>query len=234
MTTETPKRLAIELPSHERGRSPEEIRQLDRLNRRLTANAYQSTRGSSAAEKREADLRAREHIERGPTERLEEATVAAGIAESEALAEARGEVIGFEGAGIRRVLDRDPLLRLANSGHLTPEQLDTGRTLADLYDARAQDLGAMEYNGMPSGAHDHERFVAKRFTRAKASEMLGRVERAVAINCSAEPACLTMLRAVCERGMSVTSQGTGRGYARNLAAIARALDVAEAVLCRRA
>ena len=72
-----------------------------------------------------------------------------------------------------------------------------------------------------------------RITRAKASEMLGRIERAIAINCSAEPACLTMLRVICERGMTMNSQGEGRAFGRNCLAFARALDVADAVLRRQ-
>jgi hypothetical protein len=136
-------------------------------------------------------------------------------------------------SGVKRILDRDPLLSLARSSKITPEQLETGQEVRELYDRRGEDAGAMEYTGMPSGGHNHEHFVAKRFERAKACEMIGRIERAVAVNCSAEPASLTMLRVVCERGMSVTSQGKGRAFDRNAAALAKALEVADDVLRRR-
>jgi hypothetical protein len=204
-----------ELPDAERGRAADDIRQLDRLNRRLVANA-------------------RQHLELSPLDRAAEAEVAAGIAESMALATVRGEEVATTTGGVKQLLERDPLLRLASANHITPKHLETGRELVDLYEARCSDLGAIEYGGTPGGAHNNDRYVDSRLKRAKASEMLGRVERAVAINCSAEPACLTMLRVVCERGMSVTSQGKGRAFERNVAALIRALEVAEPVLRRQA
>jgi hypothetical protein len=223
-----------ELPDAERGRGPEDIKMLDRLNRRLTLNAYVQTKTMSPEEQRNADLRAREHLEHTARLVAEDARDRVARAEAQALAEIRGEEVEVEPSGLRRVLDRDPLLSLARAGHLTPEQLETGQTVRDLYDSRAADAGAMEYTGMPSGAHDHEAFVAKRFTRAKCSEMIGRIERRIALDCRDEPACLTMLRAVCERGLSASSQGSGRGYVRNRTALARALDVADLVLRRQA
>jgi len=220
------------LPDHERGRGEFDLRELDKINARLTRNAYVSTSQSTAAEKREADLKRREELEFKPVRNAEAKAVRDGLAETEALAESRGETVSDD-AGMRRILDRDPLLSLARGGHLTPDQLETGQTVRNLYDSRAADAGAMDYEATRGGAHNNDRFVKQRLDKAKASEMLGRIERAVAIHCSAEPACLVMLRAICERGATITSQGTGRAYARNCKAIARALDVAEAVLARR-
>lgn len=223
----------IELPDQERGRSAFDIKELDRINARLTANTYRSSAARTAAEKREDDLRRREELERRPEARADQQWKRDAQAETVALAAGRGEQIAAEKSGVKRILDRDPLLSLARTGKLSPDQLETGLEVRLLYERRADDAGAMEYTGQPSGGHNHERFVANRFTRAKACEMIGRIERAVAVYCSAEPACLTMIRVVCERGMTVTSQGKGRAFERNAAALAKALDVADDVLRRR-
>lgn len=231
MPIDVPKRLAIELPAEERGRSAEDLRRLDILNRRI---AKPLPKGDKRAEReREAHIAERDALELRPAIAADSKWAKAANEETSALAASRGEEVVEDKSGVRRVLDRDPLLSLARVGALTPEQLDVGLEVRELYDSRTQDAGAVEFTGMPGTAHDHEKFIATRFTRAKASEMLGRIERTIAINCSAEPVCLTMLRVVCERGMSIASQGKGRAFDRNAAAFARALDVADDVLRRR-
>jgi hypothetical protein len=227
-------RLRIELPESERGRGAFDLRELDRINARLERNAYRPARGKTALEQRDDDLARRDALERQPGLKADGKWQREAVAETQALAEARGEEVSEDRSGVKRILDRDPLLSLARSSKITPEQLETGQEVRELYDRRGEDAGAMEYTGMPSGGHNHEHFVAKRFERAKACEMIGRIERAVVVICSAEPASLTMLRVVCERGMSVASQGKGRAFDRNAAALARALDVADDVLRRRA
>lgn len=215
--------LKVELPDHERGRSPSDVKRLERIQRKLAAPDLD-------AKDRDELIEEMVQIERAPADWAESEWLRKASEETQALAEARGEEIGEERRGLKRVLDRDPLLSLARAGHLTPLQLDTGTDVRELYDSRRSDAGAIEYTGMPGSAHDHEKFVANRYTRAKASAMLGRIERAVALACAAEPACLVMLRAVCERGLSATSQGKGRAFERNCAALAQALDVADDVL----
>lgn len=202
----------VSLPAIERGRSAYELAQLDQINARLS-RPYKPHKGLTADEQRERDLRARDALERAP--------------------EAKAEAESVVAASMRRVMDADPLLSLARAGHITPDQLDTGRTVTDLYDSRASEAGAMDYTATRGGSHNNDRYCWTKLDRAKASEMLGRIERQVAINCSAEPACLTMLRVVCERGMAVTSQGKGRAFERNARALGRALDVADDVLKRR-
>lgn len=221
------------LPEEERGRSAYDLKRLDAINARLT-RGYKPQRGKTAEEQREDDLRRRDALEREISDRAEERRRLLADAEATILAAGRGETVETEKSGLRRVLDRDPLLSLARSGKLTAQQLETGQEVRDLYDLRSADAGAAEFTGMPSGRHDHERFVAKRFERAKACEMIGRIERAIAVRMSAEPAALVMIRVVCERGMTVTSQGKGRAFDRNAAALGRALDLAEDVLRRRA
>lgn len=220
------KRLAIELPAHERGRGDADILRFDRLQAKLK-------RGDLTPKQREAALKERDRMERAPEETADKEWRERAIGETEALAAQRGEAIAEDKAGVRRILDRDPLLNLARAGHITADQLEVAQRVRELYDSRASDAGAMEYTGLPGAAHDHERFVANRFSRAKASAMVVRIERAIAINCSAEPACLTMLRVICERGMSANSQGEGRALDRNRQSFARALDVADAVLRRQ-
>ena len=231
-TLSGPERKPLQLPDRERGRSDYDLARLDRINARL-ARGYKPTRGRTAEEQREDDLRRREELEHEIERRAEEHLRELRLAETEALAELRGEEVATERSGMKRILDRDPLLSLARCGKITPEQLETGQEVRDLYDRRAEDAGAMEYTGMPGGGHDHEKFVGNRFLRAKACEMIGRIERKVAVLCVEEPASLGMLRAVCERGMSVASQGKGRAFERNAAALGKALDVADDVLRRR-
>lgn len=225
----------VSLPDEERGRSEYDLKRLDAINARLL-RGYKPRKGAggSIEEQREADLRRRDELEREISDRADERRRLVAEAEATVLAAGRGEEVETEKSGVRRILDRDPLLSLARSGKLTPQQLETGQEVRDLYDLRSVDAGAMEYTGLPSGAHNHERFVAKRFERAKACEMIGRIERAIAVRMSAEPAALVMIRVVCERGMTVTSQGKGRAFDRNAAALGRALDLAEDVLRRRA
>jgi hypothetical protein len=222
----------ISLPPEERGRSEFDIRRLDQINARLL-RGYRPRKDLTVEEQREADLKRRADLEREISARAEEKRRLEAMAEADLLAAARGEEVETDRSGIRRVLDRDPLLSLARTGKLSPEQLETGQEVRELYDRRGEDAGAMEYTGMPSGGHDHERFVGKRFERAKACEMIGRIERAIPIRCPKEPAALVMIRIVCERGMSVTSQGKGRAFDRNALALALALDVADDVLRRR-
>lgn len=216
----------IDLPDDERGRAPDTIKRFDRLQRKL-ANP------KLTAKERDAVLAELAQIENAPSRRSDEAWSRTATTESVALATLRGEHVTAEGSAWR-VLDRDPLLSLARTGKITADQLETGQKVRDLYDRRAEDAGAREFDGMPSSAHNHEAFIVRAFTRAKACEMVGRIERVVAIRCIAEPASLTMLRVVCERGLSVTSQGKGRAFDRNAAALALALDIADDVLQRRA
>lgn len=221
----------IELPDQERGRSEFDIKDLDRINARLTANAYRASGGVTAAEKREADLVRRDELERRPQARADQQWQRESQAETEALAAGRGEQVAADKAGVKRILDRDPLLSLARAQHLTPDQLETGLEVRLLYERRAEDAGATEYTGMPGGGmRDH---VGAGLARAKACEKIGRIERAIAVHCSTEPAVLVMIRVVCERGMAVTSQGKGRAFERNCRALAQALDVADDVIKRR-
>lgn len=214
----------IELPQAERGVSAEDIKLLERLNRRLTANAYQSDKKMSAQERREADLRAREDLERKHRNRQADAAHQARLAETEALAGARGEAIVTDKTGVKRILDRDPLVGLA---WLTKDQFEAGQAMREAYLMRADDLGAVEFTGAPGSPHDNDKFVWSRHARAKATNLVARVERRVALDCRHEPEALNMLRWVCEQGNTITSKGRGRSYDRNCHALALALNVAD-------
>ena len=215
----------IELPDVERGRSEWDLKRLDTLNARL-AQPYKPRRGRTAEQQRESDLAARAELEsrdggRSKTRRIREA-----VAETIALAEARGEKVTEFRAGVSRILSRDPLWSLFLRGHLVVAQFNTGIEIRGLYAKRTEDLSTPEPTGLPSAKHDNGRFVAQRARRAVSTERIGRIELAVAGQCKDEPACLTMLRAICERDLSLSSQGEGRAFQRNARAFARALDVA--------
>lgn len=220
-----PDTLRIELPDDERGRSPETIRRFETLQRKL-ANPKITDKARKAA------LAELEQIERAPAQRADAAWARTAVQEVEDLATARGETVVEDRSGVRRILDRDPLVSLARTGRISPEQLETGQYVRELYDRRAEEAGAREYTGMPGAAHNHEAFIVRAHTRAKACEMLGRIERAVAMRC--KPPALDMLRAVCERGFSIRSQSAGgRSFDRNAAALGTALDAADRVLRRQ-
>lgn len=232
----------IELPDHERGRSAEELRRLDRLNARLA-------RPDLKGEKRDSALRERERLERRVEEVREKAWQDESRDETAALAQARGEDIDRKGKGPIRVVSRDPLLSLLRKGHLTAEQYDAGVTLKDAYERRSEgvgsQLGAVNSVG---GAHNNDGCVMAGLQRAKALQRIGVVERCILagfsrdprtggqINCDAwrdfraqdaQPhVALAVIRAVCSEGKALTSQGEGRAFERNLKAFRIALDVA--------
>jgi hypothetical protein len=230
MKIEPPKRLAIELPDDERGRGEFDLRELDRINARLLANAYRPGGGKTAAELRDADLTRRDDLERKPQLKADQRWLREATDETVALACGRGEEVSTDKSGVKRILDRDPIVSLT---WLTEDQFRAGKTLREAYERRGEDAGAMEITGMPNAAHDHERFVANRFSRAKATNLIGRTERRIAVECRHEPAALHALRWVCGEGKTLSSLGAGRAYDRNCKALAMALDVADAEIKRR-
>lgn len=249
MPIEPPKRLVVTLPEHERGRGADDLRRLDILNRRI---AKPLPKGDKKAEKeREENLREREALEARPHIAADARWVRAANAESLALAVGRGEEVEEDRAGVKRILDRDPVLGLVRAGRLTLEQGDIGQAIRECYDRRGEDAGAVEFTGMPGGGHDHEHFIGNRFLRAKATYIIGQIEAAVLTGhyrtrdatlrqvvlharFRAEKVethvALTMLRAVCRDGKSLSSQGEGRALERNAKAFSLALDVAGAVI----
>lgn len=233
----------IDLPDDERGRAPDTIKRFDRLQRKL-ANP------KLTAKERDAVLAELAQIENAPSRRSDEAWSRTATTESVALAGLRGEQVATEG-GAWRVMDRDPLLSLLRAGALTLKQFDAGKAVCELYDLRKADTSSVAFDGMPAAAHDHERFIATRFLRAKASVPAGQLEVAVlnghyrsrtgslfVLKCwpglraaGMEPhISLRVLRDVCCEGRTLTSLGRGRAYDRHRKALAWALDVADEVL----
>lgn len=246
--------LKIELPDGERGRSEFDIKDLDRINARLTANAYRASGGVTAAEKREADLVRRDELERRPQARADQQWQRDSQAETEALAAGRGEQVAADKAGVKRILDRDPLLSLVRAGAMSPDQLEAGLAVRELYEIRRGDAASVEFDGAPGAAHDHERFIANRYTRAKTTLPVGQLETALlsghfrlrsgalcVVRCwpalkaaGMEPhVTLHALRWVCCENNTLTSMGRGRAYERNRKALCWALDVAGEVLDAR-
>lgn len=231
----------IELPESERGRGPDDLKRLDRLNARLA-------RADLTEKKREAAIAERMKLEGSPRETADQQWRQQATAETVELARSRGETVEAPKSGRVRVLDRDPLIPLLRSGKLTAQQYDAGVAMRDAYEARSEgvgsQLGAVNSTG---GAHNNDSYVLSALHRAKALQRIGTVERAIltgsfvnakgqrqTVQCweefakqGAQPHVgLQMLRAVCSEGKSLSSQGEGRAFARNAVALAIALDVA--------
>jgi hypothetical protein len=216
----------VELPQSERGRGPDDLRRLDRLNARLA-------RHDLGEKKREAAIAERQKLEAAPADASDERWRQQATAETVALARSRGETVDAPKGGRVRVVDRDPLLALIRGGKLTAQQYDAGVAMRDAYEARSEgvgsQLGAVNATG---GAHNNDSFVLSGLHRAKALQRIGTVERAIVLSPlfaeqqSSANVGLQMLRAVCGEGKSLSSQGEGRAFARNAVALAVALDIA--------
>lgn len=244
----------VSLPDEERGRSAFDIARLDRINARLL-RGYKPHKGLTADEQREADLRAREQLEHEIISRAEDKRRLQAMAEADVLAAGRGEGVATESGGVKRMVDHDPLLSLFRAGALTAKQLEAGQAVRDLYDLRMGDAASVAFDGMPAGAHDHERFVGNRYLRAKTCVPAGQLETAVLSGhfrlrtgslyvlkswpglraAGMEPhVSLQVLRFVCCEHKTLTSLGRGRAYDRHRKALCWALDVADEVLDGRA
>lgn len=243
----------IELPGAERGRNAADIAMLDRINARL-ARGYKPQRGKTAEQQREDDLRLRENLERQAAQRDEAKALLDRERETVELAKGRGEAVVEDAPGVKRIIDRDPILSLARAGVLNEGQVEVAQAIRELYDLRMGDASSAPFDGMPSAAHDHERFVASRFVRAKASVPVGQLETAILnghyrsrdgmlyflqtwpdlIGAGMEVhISLRVVRDVCCHGKTLTSLGRGRAYERNKAALIFALAVANEVLDSR-
>lgn len=253
MTTTTDAKPPMVLPDSERGRSAHDIAMLDRINARL-ARGYKPRRGKTAEEQREDDLRLRAELEQSAGRRDDERQRRAREEETVALAQGRGETVDTDRSGVRRIIDRDPLLSLLRSGAITKEQFEVGQAIRDLYELRQGDASSAPFDGMPSAAHDHERFIASRFIRAKAAVPVGQLETALLnghyrnrdgmlyvlktwpdmIAAGMEPhIALRVMRWVCCAQNTLTSMGKGRAYDRHRRALVFALEVADEVIDSR-
>lgn len=213
----------MELPAQERGVAPEVVAQYDREQARLN-NPLASDKA------REQARRNLENLEANRARWGEKAWQERAAAETEDLAKARGEDVAKDG-GRMRIVSRDGLYAASRARDgLTQRQYEVGMRYRAGWQARSADVGSqLGAVSESSAGHDNNRFVAARAQRAISLQALGKMERAVAVQCSAEPACLQMLRWVAGEGHSLASFGEGRAYERNLRALKRALDVAAAV-----
>lgn len=218
----------IELPESERGFDPAQVARYDKARAMLTQARVKLT-----DEQRKGYAQTIAKIEANRLAWLEKTWQESASSETASLARARGEDVETGGSGNLRVVSRDPLISAARCGHLTAEQYDIAVTIRDLYEARSAGLGS-QMGGIGSASsptYDNSPSVFYGIQRGKALQRLGRIEIAVALNCKLENGQidvngLTMLRAVCGHGKSLSSQGEGRAMERNAASLARALDVA--------
>lgn len=117
---------------------------------------------------------------------------------------------------------RDSLLSAMDSGYLDEGEHAFGLQCRDDYDARRSD-GASQIGDAGGGGHDNDRFVYTRMLRAWRTNRIAVVERAVAVHCRDEPACLQMLREVVGARKALSVFGEGRAVERHGKALARAL-----------
>lgn len=246
------KPFLIELPESERGRGVRDLLRLEVLNARLSKPP--KPRGNLTADQaRKADLKERESLELAPIQRAEAKWAKETAEETERLATARGEQTQRNPSGRLEIISHDPLRRLLNSGKLSPDQHEAGEALRACYEARSSDANSQLAELVQGGsAHDNHRFVATRFTRAKATERAAAVEIAVltgnfrlpdgsmlrikkfaAYEAHEAPppnVALTVLRDLCARNIGLTEQGRGRAFERNSKALVIALDIAHECL----
>lgn len=223
-----PKRLAIVLPAQERGRGPDDLKRLDRLNARLAKPVQKGD--ERAAKAREQILKEREGLEAVPAAKAEADWLIAAARETIALAESRGEAAERLSSGAVRVNTRDALYSLVRK--LTADQYDAGVEARACYEARCSDVGSQMGSESSGGAHNNDRYVFLRLQRAKKLQRIATIERAIAVDdaCRKEPASLQMFRAVCGDNKALSVWGEGRAFERSLSALKLALDVAHDVI----
>lgn len=122
---------------------------------------------------------------------------------------------------------RDSLLSAMDSGYLDESEHAFGLQCRDDYDARRTDA-ASQIGDAGGGGHDNDRFVYTRMLRAWRTNRIAIVERAVAVHCRDEPACLQMLREVVGARKALSAFGEGRAVERHGKALARALRTGKA------
>jgi len=211
--------LNIELPASERGISAADQSRFDRLKAKLN-------RPDLPKDKREQAMRELAALSGRKAEEADQAWRSEVRQETSAIARGRGEVVAEEKSGALRVLDRDPILSLFRAGHLTVDQFDVALTYRGLYEDRTADAATANYTDAAGGGHDNARFVWNRLERAKAGGTIDRAEVEIAKKCPDDPAPLQVFTGIARDNRSVTSFGKGRAFERNVAAFARALDIA--------
>ena len=154
--------------------------------------------------------------------------MAAGLVETVALAEARGEVVETEG-GPLRISSRDGLRSLRQSGHITDAHYAVGLLYRAGFEARGRDLRVAGLEPGHAGGHDNDRFVAARLRRARMLDFVARADRAVAMSLADKPMALRLLRAVAGEGTSLSAWGAGRAFACNRQVLTEALDLVVAL-----
>ena len=243
--------LQVALPAHERGRAAADIDRFDKLRDEII-NRERLNLKDEQVEIREKQLAA---LEAKPAEDAAAAWQKAAADETETLAKARGVQTAKSPSGRLEIISHDPLRRLLHSGKLTADQHEAGLALRDAYEARSGDAGSQMGKLLQTAtAHDNDKYVKSRLTRAKATDRVQAVELAVltglyrlppplcgrvrieAFGAYAQPdatpphVALTVLRNICAHNIGLTEQGRGRAFDRNSKALLIALDIAHECL----
>ena len=160
-----------------------------------------------------------------------EADLRSGITETVALEKARGGAVEEVSRGPVRMKDRDGLHALLGvKDGITAAEYDAGLEYRAGHELRGADVGSAMGSESTSTGHDNDRFVFDRLQRAKKLTRTAIIERTIAMECMDEPASLNMLRRVAGDGFALSTQGEGRAFERNLKALRKALQIADAII----
>ncbi|MGE5500706.1 MAG: hypothetical protein ACM3W4_02135, partial [Ignavibacteriales bacterium] len=151
--------------------------------------------------------------------------------ETVALERARGGTVEEINLGPVRMKDRDGLRALLGvKDGITAAEYDAGLEYRAGYELRGADVGSAMGGEATATGHDNDRYVFTRLQRAKKLTRTAIIERTVALECMCEPEALNMLRRVAGDGFALSTQGEGRAFERNLKALRRALQIADAII----
>ncbi len=150
----------------------------------------------------------------------------AGLNETVALARERGEEVEAPRAGPVRVRTRDGLMGLLECQHIDLDEYDRALEVRGWYEARMSGLGSQLAGQEGRTGHDNDAFVLHRQRLAKKANAVAKLERKMAVALASDHNALAMFRAVVANGFSLSSQGKGWAFERNLASLKAALAFA--------
>jgi hypothetical protein len=202
-----------------------EIAQLDRLNQVKENRGFPQVVRNRAELKIQAFLKAR-------AQKADSVWINHANLETLALAEARGELVVRAAAptGPACISSRDGLKALFEAGHFSESHFAAGLGYRCGYENRSSDLRAADPAPRDHVGHDNDLYCFQRMDQAQRSLLVGKIDRAVAVNCRAFPSSLAMLRRIAGEGHSLAAWGKGRVLENNRAALVAALEQARLVL----
>lgn len=218
-----PRGLLIQLPANERGLSIDQVQRFEKARAELL-----SPRLALTEEQKDTRAQIMAHVENAPKALAEKEWRETALAETVALAQARGEEV--ERSTVIRVNSRDGLKSLHDLGKLTREQYEEGVEYRRAMEARSGDVGSQLGNeGGGGSAHNNDLYVFNRIERARKLKRLGDIDRAIVTRCISQPWTLQIVRFVAGEGGALSAFGRGRIFDRHLESLRRGLDIAMTV-----